>query len=312
MEFKEKIEGKKQNSMLKDIYDYIIIKEEKKKIENMNSKEISKWLVTELRTSQQRYILSQKYEDMIEILKSIYESLSYRGKKKFREGLKIAILNIPEEKFSKKILKYLLFLVLEVKAVETIPAIVESITCDTIKEEKDKELFPIGLYIISEMSSGYRVADYLRDLVNSSKFEFSLAPLAFLGLCRAEPEKFPEHLELLRYHFYKLHENKKELEKAYCTAKRFVQSVGVKNIAENLSKIYIKLSPQPNEATDNWLVDSLFLGYNAPLLLQKEHEEFYIRKKDDNKYFAITFYEDKREIKKYLQKISELHKSKNF
>lgn len=248
-------------------------------------------------------ILSWNYENELHALKNVYDVLSGSAKSNFRKGIKIAILNLPKEETYFEILRKLLFLSGMVSSYESIEAILLQVGNGYfgIGNEGEK-LFALSLNIIAGMSPAHKVSEAIRSLIGAVNFQYTLAPLAFLGLCQAEPKKFPQHLDLLRKSFSLLHKDKQQLEKSFYTIKRFVKLVDLKTIADNLAKLFIINDPTIEyEETDKWLIDGMFLRQDAPLLkiIEGKNEEFIISLNAVS--FPIKIPRDKGDFIQYLK-----------
>jgi len=216
--------------------------------------------------------------------------LSGVAKRNFREAIKIGILNLPKEEFYKEILKKFLFLSGELSASECIDAIIKRVGVGFFG--KYEEIFILVLNIIAGMAPAYEVEDGIKSLISSHNFKHTLAPVAFITLCRSNPKKFHHHIKLLRSSFAKLHKDKNHLEKAYITARRFAEVVPVNIIAKNIAQL--EVAPfLPYEETDMWLIEGLFKGKEAPLQL-KIGNEIFIARKENKIWFRveIPFYKE--------------------
>jgi len=225
-----------------------ISSEEIKFIEDSKPKDIAEWLRSgfedlfhEEKGSLAFYplhyiVVSWNYANEFHALKNIYDILSGSAKSNFRKGIRLAILNLPKEESYFKILRKLLFLVGIVSSYESIEAILLQIGHGYFGTGSEgRKLFALSLNIIAGMAPAHKVAESIRSLIGSTNFQCSLAPLAFLGLCQAEPKRFPQHLDLLRTSFSLLHIDKTHLKESFRTVTRFVNVVDVKTIADNLA-----------------------------------------------------------------------------
>ncbi|KJU84212.1 hypothetical protein MBAV_003597 [Candidatus Magnetobacterium bavaricum] len=157
-----------------------------------------------------------------------------------------------------------------------------------------RELFALTFNIVAGMSPAHNVGNVLRSLVASSFFQYEYAPMAFIALCRPEPEKFPEHLALLRGSFAKLHADI-GTDDAYLTARRFVQYVDTSIIADNFYRCSFSNNIDDIKP-DNWLVKALLVGEKAPFKLQAQNDDFKIVRSDreqEGPFFEIKYGKDK-------------------
>ena len=223
-------------------------------------------------------------DDITRELKNIYDLLSGTAKEQFRIGIAIALSSLmPPTLKSVSTVRHLLHLAGRVYATEIFPEVVKKIGNGFFglsEHNKGCELFALSLDIVAGMSPAYGVVDTVRRLVSSSFFQPGYAPRAFVALCRAEPEEFYKHLELLRGSFSVLHRDKGTND-AYITANRFVQYVDLEVIGRNFWHLYLCTKPGIDTlSTDNWLGEALFIGDNAPLLLDKFNDDYIIARYD--------------------------------
>lgn len=215
-------------------------------------------------------------------LKDIYEVLSGSAQEHFRHGIVIAFADLPPKVSSIPILRGLLHLAGRIHASEIFPVIIQQIGngyFGIAERNEGHELFALALDIVAGMAPSLRVSDTVRRLLASSYFQPGYAPRAFIALCRTEPEEFPRHLEALRKSFTKLHSEAGTVD-ANITARRFVQYVDTKVLAQKIWAAYFTIDPGIRAVeTDNWLGKSLFLGDNAPLRLIKFNDDFFITRR---------------------------------
>lgn len=196
--------------------------------------------------------------------------LSGTAKEQLRLGLAEAIADLPPSFSALALMRNLLHLVGRLKATEAMSPILSQIATGffgrrAIPETHD--LFAFALEIVAGMAPGTDVAEGLRHLVGCPPFESGYAPMVFIGLCRAEPTLFPEHMEYLRTHFQAFHVSS-GASGAHLTARRFSHYVPLDTIAEHIYRLQYSLRQEDRAwALDNWLVNALFLGDRAPLRL---------------------------------------------
>jgi hypothetical protein len=204
-------------------------------------------------------------------LRDIYELLSGSARKNLRLGLAEAMDSLPPVYDSLPVLREMLHLAGRLRAKEALHPILTQIGTgffgrSEIPETRD--LFAFALEIVAGMAPGADVAAALRHLTGTPHFEPGYVPMVFIALCRAQPERFPEHLEHLRPYFAALHRTESDLAGVELTARRFAHYVPLDTIAENLYRLQYSLNPSaPPWALDNWLVNALFRGDRAPLAL---------------------------------------------
>jgi hypothetical protein len=207
-------------------------------------------------------------EDPTLNLRYVYELLSGTAKERLGQGLAAGIANLQPYYSNLSLMRQLLHLAGRLKAVEAIPPILAQVATGFFGRQEVQEtrgLYAFALEIIAGMAPGTGVADGLRHLVGSPPFESGYAPMVFIGLCRAEPDRFPEHMEYLRTHFGKLHASSGASD-AGLTARRFAHYVPLDTIAEHLHRLQYSLRRDgPTWSSDNWLVNALFLGDRPPL-----------------------------------------------
>jgi hypothetical protein len=247
-------------------------------------------------------------DDITRELKNIYDLLSGTAKEQFRLGIAIAISLMPPTLKSVTTVSHLLHLAGRVYATEIFPEVVKKIGNGFLgfsEHSKGRELFALSLNIVAGMSPAYGVGDTVRRLVNSSFFQPGYAPMAFVALCRAEPEEFYKHLALLRGSFSALHRNRGTND-AYITAHRFVQYVDLEVIGRNFRQLYLCSKPGIDTfSTDNWLGEAMFIGDNAPLLLDKFHDDYIIARHDKMNWKQIS----QSHVKINLEKGVQEHRS---
>ena len=258
------------------------------------------------------------YGDLTSDLKNIYDVLSGSAQGELRFGIARAFSDLPPAQRSVPIVRSLLHLAGRVHAPEIFPEVIKQVGNGFFgmpDYNEGRELFALTLDIIAGMSPAHGTGDVVRRLVGSSFFQPGYAPRAFIALCRAEPEKFPMHLKLLRGHFTDLHQ-KEGTDDAFITARRFVQYVDFAVIARNLWRLYLCARPDIDALnTDNWLVEAmvvddrtpplilldaeaLFVDARAPLILDKDGDDFVIARRDREPIpqgWEINLEEDRKE-----------------
>lgn len=149
-------------------------------------------------------------------------------------------------------------------------------------QEEGRRLFALSLDIVAGMAEDKGAADVVRCLVGSDFFHFGYAPMAFIALCRAEPNNYPDHLPLLRNDFADLHQET-GTKSVHITVKRFAHYVTPKIIADNLWRLGITVKPGDEILSDNWLGKAMFVESDAPFTVDKVKENFQIRRRDRRK-----------------------------
>jgi len=246
-----------------------IEKEDVKEIVEYDAEKFAEWLLqgfSDMRDENRevtafyplnRIVGRGRDRDIIEGLKNIYETLSYTQKRDFRKGITISLSKELRQNYP---LRSLLHLAGRIHANEILPVVNRWIKNKSLFLLKDaserKEFFALTLDIVSGMSPADGVTHTIQLLIGAKNlFLDGYAPMAFIALCRATPEKFLEHLNLLRGSFLELHREKGE-KNAFITAKRFVHYVPIEIITEKLWQM---------KEADKWLVKALFVGDEAPL-----------------------------------------------
>jgi hypothetical protein len=224
------------------------------------------------------------YGDLTSDLKNIYDVLSGSAQEELRFGIARAFSDMPPAQKSVPIVRSLLHLAGRVHAPEIFPEVIKQVGNGFFgmpEHNEGRELFALTLDIVAGMSPAHGVGDAVRRLVGSSFFQPGYAPRAFIALCRAEPEKFPMHLKLLRGHFTDLHQ-KEGTDDAFITARRFVQYVDLAVIGRNLWRLHICARPDIDTLnTDNWLVEAMAVDdRTTPLMLDKNGDDFVIARRD--------------------------------
>ncbi len=211
-------------------------------------------------------------DDIITDLGNIYDSLSPESKIKYKKGLIMAFDDLDSIKENLQIVKDMMYLSGKINAKGIVDSVIKKVGNGYFvagkKEEQDDDnnnLFAIAFDVVKHLS--HSGGEPLRELIASKYFRFQYAPKAFIALCHAEPKSYPEHLRLLRKSFAELHSDYSIQEDAYITANRFIDCVNLKVIADNICKLKINERPD-EEPKDNWLLDALFIGDYAPLILQ--------------------------------------------
>lgn len=255
------------------------------------------------------YVVGRQ-DDLTNGLKDIYDLLPSNLKGNFREAIAQGLSNLPPRISSISSVRGLFYLAGRIKSTEVLPVVNQYMENGffSIKENNSgSELFALTLDIIAGISSISENGEVMRNLVNSNFFKFDYSPMAFISLCRSEPEKFPEHLKLLRKDFAKMHKEK-GTNNAYMTAKRFAHYVDTKIIANNLylAKL-IPLANPENFDNDNWLGQAMFIGKNTSLELKCVKENFFISKPDLSSPFVykVSISGEHENLKDYLREILE-------
>ena len=199
----------------------------------------------------------------------------------------MALANLPPESRSLPSLRELLHLAGRIKAVEVLSTLVSQIGNGYFgmpRQEDGGDLFALALDIVAGMAPGTGVTDALHHLVNSSFFLPDHSPMAFIALCRTDPEHFPEHLKLLRGFFEALHRHSGRAGGATITTRRFVHYVPLDIIARRLCHLELTVDPAIDELkTDNWLGYAFFVGDDAALSLRRANEQFQILRRDSER-----------------------------
>jgi len=145
--------------------------------------------------------------DITNELKSLYDVLSGGAQILFRKGLADAISALPTEAEAVPVLRELLHFAGRIKALEVLPKLIPQVGSGFFgmpDRDEGRKLFALAIDVVAGMAPASGTADTLRNFVGSVFFRPGYAPLALVALCRAEPERFTEHLSLLRGHFAKL------------------------------------------------------------------------------------------------------------
>ena len=228
----------------------------------------------------------RRHGDLTGELKNIYDVLSGSAQEQFRLGIAIAISGLPPTRRSVPTIRSLLLLAGRVHATEIMTKAIQQVGNGFFgmsEHNEGRELFALTLDIVAGMSPAHSVGDTVQRLVASSFFNSGYAPRAFIALCRAEPEEFPKHLELLRGHFTALHRMVGTGD-AFITARRFVQYVDLAVIGRNLWRLHLCARPGIDPLdTDNWLAEALFIVENAPLKLDKDDDDFLISRREQER-----------------------------
>lgn len=193
-------------------------------------------------------------ENLIFDLRNIYDALSDRSQENFRKGIAIALSGYPK-KINRKTAISLLYLAGKINCKEIQPVINNWLD----QLDMEKEFYALVLSVVAELSPANGVAHTLRKIVGVKElFHYKYTPLVFTALCRAKPEKFFDHLKLLRDHFKILHEKEGDAD-AYMTARRITYYVSLDIITNNLWRF---------KEADKWLVKAFFVGEKAPLIIK--------------------------------------------
>ncbi|MBF0564619.1 MAG: hypothetical protein HQK89_05195 [Nitrospirae bacterium] len=218
-------------------------------------------------------------DDLTDELKNIYNMLSSSAQTQFRLGIAIALLNLPSEFRYVQVVRELLHLAGRVHADEILNSAVQQVGNGFFgmsEHDEGREIFALTLNIVAGLSPAKGVGDALRRLVASTFFRYNYSPMAFIALCRAEPEDFPAHLTLLRNCFTRLH-RENGTTNAYLTANQFVHYVDPSVIAKNLCRCsFSRNSDIDPFKADNWLVKELFSGDKSPLSLVRKDKSYAI------------------------------------
>ncbi|WP_295432022.1 hypothetical protein [uncultured Thiodictyon sp.] len=203
-------------------------------------------------------------------LRVVHELLSGTAQGQLRAGLALAVQDLNFRAANLGLMKELFHFAGRIKATEVLDAALTQIGTGPFgrpDRPETADLFAFMLGIVAGMAPGTGVADTLRHLVGSPPFASDYAPLVFVGLCRAEPARFPEHLAFLRGHFEVLHAAV-GTSGAELTARRFAWYVPLDLIAGHLYRLAYSLDDKREPwRLDNWLINALFTGVSPSLRL---------------------------------------------
>jgi len=298
-----------------------------KQIDGFSAKEFESWLLSGFRdmSFEERELIAFAplhyfigyHDNVILDLKTIYDALSGTGQKNFRLGVVSAFSGLAPYSQNYSLVTLFLQLAGKCPVHEILPEIVKQIGNGYFgKPNNDSiELFALSLDIISGMAPYCEVGNALRQLEASTFFRPQYAPMTFIALCRAEPDNFLDHFDLLRSHFFNFHKEKGK-NGTTITTRRFVHCVNLELISKKIW--WLNLTSRPGadnqKHCDNWFGEALFLADDAPLRLTKG-DHFYISRnteREGKKYKIAIPYTDtspkqshEYDIRKYLNSLIE-------
>ncbi len=259
-----------------------------KKTENFSAEKFAEWLckgINDLRNGKVEafhplHYLIGKNDDIISDLSDIYDTLSGEAQKRFQNGIVLNLQRYPEIKGY--VARNLLYLAERIGCLNILPVINSWVKQGKLfylpewdpynskrnnykrASEERQEFFALVLNIVAELTPAHGAVHTLRKLIGVKElFYYSYAPMVFIALCRAEPEKIISHLDLLRDHFRTLYLNE-GYTGTYTTARRIVHYVAPEIIARNLWQF---------KEEDQWLLKALFSGNQAPLTIVRKNKE---------------------------------------
>lgn len=168
--------------------------------------------------------------------------------------------------------------------------------------DEGRELFALAIDVVAGMAPASGTADTLRNFVGSVFFRPGYAPLALVALCRAEPERFTEHLSLLRGHFAKLHTDH-GVGNAAITARRVAHYVPLNVMASSLKAFELAVAvPDSNR----WLVDALFVGEESPLEINVKQNVMFLDRRGGEGREAVQFPEGPEQALEFRSQLQDL------
>ncbi len=227
-------------------------------------------------------------EDLTKELGYLYAHLKGENVKiKFKKALAKTFNDLLTHESDAPILRSIMFLTSYLKIRELIIPIVNAAEKGFYSVQNNNiniELFVIAMDVVCHLSERPYSGDNIRRLVQSNYFKSIYAPKVFISLCKSEPERYPEHLKLLKNDFFKIH--KRSLKNIHITANRFILYVRLEIIAKYFDQISLSEDNQPN---DNWLIAELFRGDDSLLFYEKINSFWYIcSRKTGEKHCVIS------------------------
>jgi tetratricopeptide (TPR) repeat protein/transcriptional regulator with XRE-family HTH domain len=242
--------------------------------------------------------------DITNELNSVYDVLSGGAQILFRRGLADAIAVLPTEANAVPVLRALLHLAGRIKALEVLPKLTPQVGAAGFfgmpDRDEGRELFALALDVVVGMTPAFGTADTLRNFMGSVFFRPGYAPLALVALCRAEPERFTQHVSLLRGYFANLHTDH-GVGNAAITARRVAQYVPLNVMASSLKALELAVVIPDN---DRWLVDALFVGEESPLEINIE--QGIISRRGGEGREPVQFPEGTEEAREFRSQLQDL------
>lgn len=217
------------------------------------------------------HLFVRRGDDLTTDLKIIYSVLSPDSSQaRFRQGIASALSQLPGEERYVLVFRELMLLAGAIRAQEILPVLIVRLGNGFFglpANEMTQDLFFDALDTVAGMAApGSKAMDCMHSLIYSSFFQPEYADFALIALCRASPEEFPQHLEMLRGHIHQLlTQHIVEIDQLQAVAWQFVETIPVNVIADHL--VQLKLSSiDENDPSDEWMVEALFGGNEPPLI----------------------------------------------
>lgn len=205
-------------------------------------------------------------------LKNIYHHLRPKQQASWRTAISDLIAELPAQERYIPILDCLLSLSRLLPAYEilkVLPARIGEGPFGLMSTSDGETIFSRVLTTAAELSAQTRDAKQcVAALCTSSRFEPAYAGLAFVSLCRVDPDNWPEHLARLRsslnqmIHCYRL--TPADLRRH---ARKFLLAIGLDRLVSELSCFRLDPMLRDEPISDLWLWNALFQGEESLLRL---------------------------------------------
>lgn len=203
-------------------------------------------------------------------LYAIYNELSAEQQQTWRYAIADALAQMPHEERQVPIFECLLMLTKIIPANEVLsvlPRVLDVGWFNADQSSIDKDMFSKTLLTVADMAVQTKAARNCIQLLTTTRqfrAEPRYAPLAFITLCRIDPDNWPEHLERLRYQI-NLSIREYGLSGAATTrlAQRFVDAVKPDRVFSKPKAFVLDNHFREFAVTDRWLWESLFVGPNS-------------------------------------------------
>ena len=219
-------------------------------------------------------------------LHDAYLELSANGRGHFRQAVAKVLASLEAQEKNVPLFEHLLFLAAALPAPEVLrvlPARVGNGFFGLTANREGESLFSLTLLTVARLAAPREeVVDCLHALIGSRHFDFAYAGIALTALCRADDQGLVKHMTLLRDSLAKMFEEfGTDLEaKRNLANSVFGAVVEFKRFVHALPQLKYFDSSDEHAALDNWFIEALFGGKDAPLVCIETLEvelEFFCR-----------------------------------
>ena len=246
-------------------------------------------------------------------LHDAYLELSANGRGHFRQAVAKVLASLEAQEKNVPLFEHLLFLAAALPAPEVLrilPARVGNGFFGLTSNREGESLFSLTLLTVARLAAPREEAvDCLHALIESRHFDFAYAGIALTALCRADDQGLVDHMTRLRDSLAKMFkEFGTGLEARRNLANSVLGAVGLGRLVHALPQLKYFDSSDEHAALDNWFIEALFGGGDAPLVCIKTLEgelEFYRRDQSEVKE-RLPDYNDFHDFMGYLKGLGDL------